>query len=128
MEEKLTRTVDGRYCPVRATLALLGQKWVARIVYELASGKRRFNELASTVGGCNSRTLRDRLQDLEDLQIVQRHIVSETPPWVEYELTQRGHELARALTPIAAWGREHLTTTDYRTDHLAEQPAIQTQP
>ena len=64
MEEKLTRTVDGRYCPVRATLALLGQKWVARIVYELASGKRRFNELASTVGGCSSRTLRDRLQDL----------------------------------------------------------------
>ena len=65
---------------------------------------------------------------LEDLQIVQRHIVLETPPWVEYELTQRGHELARALTPIAACGREHLTTADQRTDHLAEQPATQTQP
>ena len=62
MEEKLTLTSDGRYCPVRATLALLGQKWVARIVYELQGGKRRFNDLSATVGGCNSRTLRDRLK------------------------------------------------------------------
>ena len=108
MEEKLTLTVDGRYCPVRATLALLGQKWVPRIVYELQSGKRRFNDLSASVGGCNSRTLRDRLKDLEDLDIVRREIVSENPPWVEYELTERGRELALALSPLAAWGREHL--------------------
>lgn len=108
MEEKLTLTSDGRYCPVRATLALLGQKWVPRIVYELQTGKRRFNDLAATVGGCNSRTLRDRLKDLEDLDIVRREIVSENPPWVEYELTERGRELAAALAPLAAWGREHL--------------------
>ncbi|MCA9847442.1 MAG: helix-turn-helix transcriptional regulator [Dehalococcoidia bacterium] len=108
MEEKLTLTVDGRYCPVRATLALLGQKWVPRIVYELQSGKRRFNDLSASVGGCNSRTLRDRLKDLEDLDIVRREIVSENPPWVEYELTERGRELASALSPLAAWGREHL--------------------
>ncbi|MCK9485891.1 MAG: helix-turn-helix transcriptional regulator [Dehalococcoidia bacterium] len=108
MDEKLTRTVDGQYCPVRATLALVGQKWVARIVYELASGKRRFNDLSTTVGGCNSRTLRDRLKDLEDLGVVRREIVSANPPWVEYELTDRGLDLARAMSPLAAWGREHL--------------------
>lgn len=110
MDEKLTHTVDGRYCPVRATLALVGQKWVARIVYELAAGKRRFNDLSATVGGCNSRTLRDRLKDLEDVGVVRREIVSANPPWVEYELTERGHELARAMAPLAAWGRQHLAT------------------
>lgn len=109
MDEKLTLTADGHYCPVRATLALVGQKWVARIVYELASGKRRFNDLSATVGGCNSRTLRDRLKDLEDLGIVRREIVSANPPWVEYDLTPRGLDLARAMAPLAAWGREHLT-------------------
>lgn len=109
MEEKLTRTVDGSYCPVRATLALLGQKWVARIVYELSAGKRRFNDLSVNVGGCNSRTLRDRLQELEDLGIVRREIVSESPPWVEYELTESGAALATALGPVASWGREHLS-------------------
>src|SRR2546428_12225602 len=52
---------DNDYCPIRATLQLLGQKWIPLIVYELRGGKRRFNELATVIGGCNSRTLRDRL-------------------------------------------------------------------
>ena len=75
---------------------------------ELLLGKRRFNELSSTVGGCNSRTLRDRLKELEDLDIVRREIVSENPPWVEYELTERGQELAVAMRPLTDWGRAHL--------------------
>ncbi len=108
MDARITRAPDGRYCPVRATLALLGQKWVPRIVYELDAGKRRFNELAETVGGCNSRTLRDRLKSLEAVGIVRREIVATTPPWVEYELTERGRQLATALAPLAAWGRDHL--------------------
>lgn len=112
MEDKLIRTADGRYCPVRATLALLGQKWVARIIYELAPGKRRFNDLAMGVGGCNSRTLRDRLKDLEELGIVRREIVATTPPWVEYQLTEAGQRLAEAFSPLATWGREHLVEAD----------------
>ena len=71
-DAKLCLDEDSEYCPVRATLALLGQKWVPRIVYELMNGKRRFNELACAVGGCNSRTLRDRLKGLEELDIIER--------------------------------------------------------
>jgi DNA-binding HxlR family transcriptional regulator len=108
MERKLIETPEGNYCPVRATLALVGQKWVPHIIYELMHGKRRFNELASQIGGCNSRTLRDRLEALEQLQIVSRHIVATMPPWVEYELTERGRELGRALRPLEDWGMAHL--------------------
>ena len=110
MEPRLARTRNGDFCPVRATLALVGQKWVPRIVYELIDGKRRFNDLAATVGGCNSRTLRDRLKSLEDMGIVKRHSVATMPPWVEYELTPRGHELAQALLPLGTWGRRHMTS------------------
>ncbi|MFN8559439.1 MAG: helix-turn-helix domain-containing protein [Dehalococcoidia bacterium] len=108
LERKLVLDTDDLYCPVRATLALLGQKWVPRIIHELMAGKRRFNELAHVVGGCNSRTLRDRLRTLEELGIVQREIVAMMPPWVEYELTPRGRELGAALAGLAAWGRAHL--------------------
>jgi DNA-binding HxlR family transcriptional regulator len=100
------------YCPVRATLELVGQKWVPQIVYELIGGKLRFNELAAEVGGCNSRTLSDRLRALEELGIVSRRIVATMPPWVEYELTERGVDLARALEPLAAWGQAHLAEHD----------------
>ena len=108
LERKLVLDEDACYCPVRATLALLGQKWVPRIVHELMRGKRRFNELAHVVGGCNSRTLRDRLRSLEELGIVHREIVATMPPWVEYELTPAGHELGEALAGLCAWGQAHL--------------------
>ena len=112
MEPKLTRTMDGRYCPVRATLALVGQKWVPHIIHELTGGPCRFNELASSVGGCNSRTLSDRLKALEELGIVDRTIVATTPPWVEYGLSERGRQLAEALVPLGDWGRRHLATSE----------------
>ena len=99
---------DATYCPVRATLALLGQKWIPRIVYELMHGKRRFNELAGAVGGCNSRTLRDRLKVLEELEIIQRDVIAVMPPWVEYQLTPKGRELGIALNKLEAWGRSYM--------------------
>jgi DNA-binding HxlR family transcriptional regulator len=110
MEHKLVTTATGDYCPVRATLALLGQKWTPHIVHELMDGKQRFNELATSVGGCNSRTLSDRLEELEDLGIVSRTIVTVMPPWVEYDLTPRGRDLGDALQPLGTWGLRHLST------------------
>ena len=96
-DAKLALDEDSEYCPVRATLALLGLKWVPRIIYELMDGKRRFNELACAVGGCNSRTLRDRLKGLEDHGIIEREVIAVMPPWVEYALTTKGRELGSAL-------------------------------
>ena len=109
MEEKLVYTPDGEYCPIRATLAILGQKWVPHILHELRDGKCRFNELAARIGGCNPRTLRDRLEELEDLGIVKREIVETMPPWVEYDLTPRGLELGSALRPVESWGSRYLS-------------------
>ena len=105
---KLVLDEDAAYCPVRATLALLGQKWVPRIIYELLRGKRRFNELSCAVGGCNSRTLRDRLRALEELGIIDRTVITVMPPWVEYELSAKGRELAIALRRLEEWGRTYM--------------------
>ena len=108
IEHKLVSTPDGVYSPVRATLALVGQKWVPHIIYRLMPGKCRFNELAREIGGCNSRTLRDRLAELERVGVVSRHIVATMPPRVEYELTACGRELGEALSPLESWGQRHM--------------------
>jgi DNA-binding HxlR family transcriptional regulator len=105
---KLALDEDSAYCPVRATLALLGLKWVPRIIYELTQGKRRFNELACAVGGCNSRTLRDRLKGLEELGIIERNVIAVMPPWVEYGLTEKGRDLGAALMQLSDWGRKNM--------------------
>ncbi|GBD10621.1 putative HTH-type transcriptional regulator YybR [bacterium HR23] len=112
LERKLVADAmaGGAFCPVRATLALIGQKWVPHIFHELSRGKRRFNELAQAVGGVNPRTLKARLTALEQAGVVRRRVVETMPPWVEYELTPAGQELAQAFSALEAWGRKHLTT------------------
>lgn len=110
LERKLVLDDNDVYCPIRATLALLGQKWVPHIIHELMGGKRRFNELAHNIGGCNSRTLRDRLKSLESLGIVDRRIVAVMPPWVEYELTSKGEQLGNALAALENWGQSYMKT------------------
>jgi DNA-binding HxlR family transcriptional regulator len=109
LDRKLALDDNDVYCPVRATLTLLGQKWVPHIVHELMGGKRRFNELSHNIGGCNSRTLRDRLKSLEQLEIVDRKIVAVMPPWVEYQLTDKGRQLGGALAQLEQWGQAYMT-------------------
>jgi DNA-binding HxlR family transcriptional regulator len=110
LERKLVLDDNDLYCPVRATLALLGQKWVPHIVHELMGGKRRFNELAHNVGGCNSRTLRDRLKNHEQQYNVERNIVAEIPTWVEYEFTPKRRLLGDALSGLEQWGEAYMKT------------------
>jgi DNA-binding HxlR family transcriptional regulator len=98
------------YCPVAATMNLLNEKWTLHILRELMTGKRRFNELSHRLGGVNSRTLSDRLRLLEEEGIVTRHVINTIPPWVEYELTEKGSDLNSVIESIAAWGRKWMVT------------------
>jgi DNA-binding HxlR family transcriptional regulator len=88
-----------------ATVALnvLGQKWVMRIVRALGEKTQRFCELQDALGGANSATLSQRLKLLEDEGLIDRTIVSEVPPWVEYSLTAKGADLRRAIVGIDRW-------------------------
>jgi DNA-binding HxlR family transcriptional regulator len=86
-----------------AALTILGQKWVLRIIRALSEQTQRFCELQDALGGANSATLSARLKLLEDEGLVDRRLVSSLPPWVEYSLTDKGRDLARALAPIDRW-------------------------
>lgn len=94
------------FCPVAVTLDLLNEKWTLHIVHALLLGKKRFNEIGHALGGVNGRTLRDRLRNLEEEGIVTRHVLSAIPPWVEYELTEKGHALEPIMDAMSHWSRE----------------------
>lgn len=97
-------------CPVDATLDLLNQRWNLRIVRSLLEKKKRFNEL-SREHGINPRTLRARLLVLENEGVVRRHVVSESPPNVEYSLTSKGLALNGIFEALADWGRKWMSET-----------------
>jgi DNA-binding HxlR family transcriptional regulator len=83
-------------CAVAASAEIIGAKWTALLVHDLSEGPRRFSELEHSCSGISPRTLAERLRSLEQEGIVERHSYAESPPRVEYELTEKG----RALLPI----------------------------
>jgi DNA-binding HxlR family transcriptional regulator len=60
------------------------------VVRDLAGGARRMTELLEGLFPISSRTLVDRLRDMEGDGLLERIDYDENPPHVEYRLTERG--------------------------------------
>src|SRR5665213_2653192 len=86
---------------------IIGKKWTALILRDLATGPKRFCELETSVGKINPRTLSQRLDDLEEYSIVTKKIFAEVPPRIEYTLTQKGNDLLPILKQMATWGNKY---------------------
>jgi len=83
-------------CAVAATAEVIATKWTPLIVHDLSEGPRRFMQLEHACPGISPRTLSERLDTLERQGVLIRRSYPESPPRVEYELTDKG----RALLPI----------------------------
>jgi DNA-binding HxlR family transcriptional regulator len=90
------RRREGDGCPVWGALQVLGDKWTLLIVRDLARAPRRTTELLAGLHPISSRTLMDRLRDMERDALIERRDLGGSPPHVEYVLTERG----RLLTPL----------------------------
>lgn len=91
--------------PYEAILYLLSQRWTPHIIRHLLKKKRRFNELLRAVGS-NPCTLRERLKELEAAGIVDRNVISEMPPCVEYSLTDKGKDMRHIFKSLETWSRK----------------------
>ena len=96
-------------CSVAACAEIIGSKWTALLVHDLSEGPRRFTELEHACPGISPRTLSERLRALEDEGIVGRHSYAESPPRVEYDLTDKGLALLPIITEMRQFGHAYLT-------------------
>jgi DNA-binding HxlR family transcriptional regulator len=92
---------------VAEAVSILGNKWTALIVMQLAKGPCRFSGLEHTVAGISPRTLSQRLDDLEQKKIITKKCFAEVPPRVEYDLTDKGQDLLPILKSMATWGEKY---------------------
>lgn len=92
---------------IASAMAIIGSKWTALILRDLAHGPKRFSELEKLVDGINPRTLSQRLDDLEKQKIITRKSFAEVPPRIEYSLTKKGEDLVPVLQQMAAWGNKY---------------------
>jgi DNA-binding HxlR family transcriptional regulator len=103
----------------RAVLDLLAGKWSVEIVYLLASGTRRYNEVLYEVGEISKKTLTRTLRSLERDGVVVRRVHLQSPTRVEYSLTPLGWSLTEPLMALYEWAAQHLSGTDRHADALA---------
>ena len=95
-------------CAVAATAEIIGAKWTALLVHDLSEGPRRFSELERSCHGISPRTLAERLRALETEGIVERESFAETPPRVEYRLTDKGESLLPIIDAMREFGHAWL--------------------
>ncbi len=79
---------------------IFGKKWIVNILCSLKAGEKRFNQLFSEINGVSTKTLSERLSELVSMGVVERKSFNETPPHVEYSLTEKGKELVSSFSII----------------------------
>jgi DNA-binding HxlR family transcriptional regulator len=103
-------------CPARQALNLIASKWTVLIIYALADGPSRFNQLQRTIGGITQKMLTQSLRQLEQDGILTRTVFSTLPPQVEYELTALGRTLIEPLNALCNWAETYYVDIEGNRD------------
>lgn len=96
-----------RGCPIETTMSVVGGKWKPIILWRLARGTKRFNELERSITNITRKMLTEQLRDLERDKLVIRTVYNEVPPKVEYSLSEHGKTFIPVLEMMAQWGEFH---------------------
>ena len=86
-------------------LQVIGGKWKPIIIARLNKSSKRFGQLDATIIGISRKVLTTQLNELVNDKLVTRTSFRETPPRVEYSLTDKGKELLPIFTEIGKWGQ-----------------------
>jgi len=97
-------------CGIDVTLAVVGGKWKASILWHLARETMRFSELQRQFAETTRKMLTQQLRELEADGLVHREVYPQVPPKVEYSLTSKGLSLTPVLDKMCDWGREYLSS------------------
>ena len=96
------------YCPVSATLDLIGGKYKALILWHLAGETMRFSQLHKRIPDATAKMLTQQLREMEAQNLIHREVYPVVPPKVEYSLTDLGKSLMPVLIAMRDWGAAYL--------------------
>jgi DNA-binding HxlR family transcriptional regulator len=85
---------------------LLSRRWMGIVLRVLMTGSHRFSEILSAVPGLSDPLLTQRLRELEAKKILERRVLATSPVRVEYELTEAGRDLERAVRVLSEWAEK----------------------
>ena len=97
-------------CAVDAAMSVIEGRWKTVIICILARNGEpmRFNQLINRIDGISPRTFTLQLRELESDGIITRTVVSTSPKYVEYSLSEKGLSLIPILQMLSEWGLKHM--------------------
>jgi DNA-binding HxlR family transcriptional regulator len=102
-------------CAPRRVLELFGTKWTSMILHTLHvlhAGRARTGVLQRSLPGVSKKMLTQTLRDMETSGLIERRVVSVTPPAVEYSLTPLGVRFVEPVQRLYDWGLENPDALD----------------
>lgn len=98
--------LEGFHCAVEASIAILGGKYKAIIVWWLTeSGIMRYSDIKRKIPQATAKMLSQQLRELEADEIISRKVYPVIPPKTEYTLTALGKSAAAIVRGMDKWGR-----------------------
>jgi len=93
----------------RRAAEIVGRRWVPELLRVLLDGPARYGAIRASIPGISDHLLSERLKSLEADGLITRTVLPNTPVGVEYELTDKGSDLADAIDALAAWAERWAT-------------------
>ena len=109
LDTGLPKRLERRFVPpatdslIRSILAC---KWTLTVFQLLRAEVRRPGAMVASVDGLSTKSLNDCMRRLVNFDLVQRHAFAEVPPRVEYQLTERGEQVASLFDRILELDRD----------------------
>ncbi len=107
-------------CTLVHTMNTIGNKWKPIILYLLSQGPLRFGMLNLLVPTISKKVLSAQLKELENDELVCRTAYAETPPRVEYALTQKSKGLLPILKALSEWAEITYPEIDFEQCRIAD--------
>ncbi len=98
-----TAVEQGPFSPrFHAAAEVVGRRWTGAILFALHHGLDRFTDIKEAVPGLSARMLTERLRQLEEEGIIERHTAATTGGH-RYGLTPKGDDLRPVLIALNRW-------------------------
>jgi DNA-binding HxlR family transcriptional regulator len=100
-------------CPINFILETFGDKWTLLVIRDLMfHGKRYYGDFLASAEGISTNILADRLQRLEQDDVIEKHIDPDNRSRPIYRLTQKGKDLVPVMLEITAWSGKYDSKTN----------------
>ena len=100
-------------CSLVHAMNMIGGKWKPILLYLLANGSLRFGKLLLFTPTISKKVLTQQLKELEEDGLIIREKFNETPPRVEYSLSDKGIKLLPVLKSLSDWTFESFSDIEF---------------